>query len=205
MRRIGFVLVSLMIMLALGGALTLHAAGDEAAAQEPGIMLVVYFNGPPTTYALTIPYGQGDVAEEIGDMLYVNGHVVVNDLSKAGWGLYHRKEIYPRYEADMDVEIPWLMSELALEPVAAADLPHSQHIAKVKSINPALTKPVMVTRKWMGQTYDIACLASESIVALYQAGKVQVGDYVIVSFIDEIPETEEISIPVVVDKVYRSW
>ena len=57
----------------------------------------------------------------------------------------------------------------------------------------------------MGTVYDIPCLVSQSVVNLYIAGQVKVGDYVIVSFIDEHPYTQERSIAIVVDKVYKSW
>lgn len=34
---------------------------------------------------------------------------------------------------------------------------------------------------------------------------IEIGDYVLVSFIEEIPNTEERRIAIVTDKVYKSW
>ncbi|GAG92723.1 unnamed protein product [marine sediment metagenome] len=171
------------------------------------IMAVVYLI-PDETYVYSFSYTPGMVLREYENKLYVNGRSFINDLSEASWGFYKYKPITAIYEADEYgelIEIPQTISELGLEPIDAGDLPHSQHIAKIKSICLACAKPVTVTRKWLGVLYDIDCLVSQSIVELYQMGKVDIGDYVIVSFIDETPNSQEINIPVAVDKVYISW
>lgn len=87
----------------------------------------------------------------------------------------------------------------------AGDLPKSQHIGILKAVNPALAKPATVTRRYLGLNYDIQCLVSQSAVDMWQTGDLQVGDYVIVSFITETPGTEERDIAILVDKVYPSW
>ena len=83
--------------------------------------------------------------------------------------------------------------------------PHSQHIGKVISIDVTKAKPMKIARKWQGVVYNVDCLVSLNIAALYQAGKIAVNDYVIVSFIDEIPDTQEIELAIVTDKVFKSW
>lgn len=83
--------------------------------------------------------------------------------------------------------------------------PHSQHIGKVVSIDVTKARPVKVARKWRGTTFNADCLVTQNIVTLYQAGKIQIDDYVIVSFIDEIPDTQEVNLAIVVDKVFKSW
>ena len=49
------------------------------------------------------------------------------------------------------------------------------------------------------------CLATQNVVNLWQGGQIAIGDWVIVSFIDEIPNTVERHIAIVTDKVYESW
>ena len=101
--------------------------------------------------------------------------------------------------------LPTYISELGLEAVTANDLPKSQHIGKLTAVDAALAKPATVTRKWMGQTYNVQCLVSQSVVDMWIAGTLEVGDFVVVSFIEEIPDTTEIHVAVVTDKVYESW
>ena len=83
--------------------------------------------------------------------------------------------------------------------------PRSQHIGKVISIDVTKAKPIKVARKWLGVTYNVDCLVSQNVVTIYQAGKLAVNDFVIVSFIDEIPDTTEMDLAIVVDKVFKSW
>lgn len=97
------------------------------------------------------------------------------------------------------------ITDLGLAPPTADDLPHSQHIGKLVNVNPALAKPATVTRKWHGMTFDIQCLVSQTVVDLWIADTLNIGDFVIVSFIDEIPDTEEVNLAIVVDKVFDSW
>lgn len=82
---------------------------------------------------------------------------------------------------------------------------YSQHIGKVLSIDVTKAKPVKVLRKWSGYEYQIDCLVGQNIVTIYQAGKLVVNDYVIVSFIDEMPDSSEFNLAIVVDKVFKSW
>ena len=97
------------------------------------------------------------------------------------------------------------VADLGLVPPTADDLPHSQHIGKLVSVNPSLARPATVTRKWHGMTFDIQCLVSQTVVDMWIADTLNIGDYVVVSFIDEVPDSEEVNLAIVVDKVYDSW
>ena len=97
------------------------------------------------------------------------------------------------------------VADLGLQQPTADDLPHSQHIGKLVAVNPALARPATVTRKWHGMIFDIQCLVSQTVVDMWIADTLNVGDYVIVSFIDEHPDNEEKNLAIVVDKVYDSW
>jgi hypothetical protein len=120
------------------------------------------------------------------------------------YGYYQFKSIEPEYDEEGNSLLIY-MDDLDLQPPAADDLPHSQHIGKLTAVNTALARPATVTRKWHGMTFDVQCLVSQSVVNMWIADTLNVGDYVIVSFIEEIPDTEEVNIAIVVDKVYESW
>ena len=137
-------------------------------------------------------------------VLYRDGKAIINDLSKVNIGFYKYKHIVEKLD-DEGNSIPWYINELNLEQITADDLPISEHIAKLVSVNPNLIKPATVTRRFMGVNYDVNCLVTQSVAELYQAGQIQIGDYVLVSFIEEIPNTEERNITIITDKVYESW
>ena len=97
------------------------------------------------------------------------------------------------------------VTDLGLQPPTSEDLPRSQHIGKLVDVDNTKAKPATVTRKWHGLTFNITCLVSQSVVDMWVADTLNVGDFVIVSFIDEIPDTDEVNLAIVVDKVYKSW
>lgn len=84
-------------------------------------------------------------------------------------------------------------------------LPTSEHIGKLMAVNTALAKPATVRRRRYGVNYDFQCLVTESIKNMWLAGDLSVGDYIVVSFIEEIPETEEKLVPIITGKVFKSW
>lgn len=149
------------------------------------------------------------VKEENNKLLFENGKVIVNDLIKIGY------EIYPDQKVEIPTEwneetreyedVPTLVDELNLTPMSAEYLPVSEHIGKLISVNPSLAKPAVVRRKFWGQTYDVNCLATQAVKDAFQAGDIQVSDFVLVSFIEEIPDTEERRIAIITDKVFESW
>ena len=80
----------------------------------------------------------------------------------------------------------------------------SGHPAVLISITPASARPARVKRICNGIDYFYDCLASQSVVNDYQAGKIIVGDYLWVEFIDD---TEEIGggEQIVIAKVAKTW
>jgi len=144
-------------------------------------------------------------------------HSVTEDLNKVAYKLYPKQSFAVLYE-DVQIgtteegepiyekRIAWqTIDSLRLRDFTPDELPHSQHIAVLKAVNIGQAKPVIVTRRFMGVNYDIQCLVSQNIVSLWQASKIAIGDYMIVSFITEQPGSAEYTIPIVVDKVYKSW
>ena len=87
------------------------------------------------------------------------------------------------------------------------DLPVSEHIGKLIAVNPSLAKPATIRRRFMGKDYDINCLVTQNIVNMWTSNPKQlnIDDFVLVSFIEEIPNTTERQVAIVTDKVYQSW
>jgi len=115
---------------------------------------------------------------------------------------------YQRIVIDEDENfnpIPIYIDDLDLQPITGEDLPHSQHIGKLVAVDASKAKPATVTRKWHGMTFNISCLVSQAVVDMWMADTLNVGDFVIVSFIDEHPNETERNLAIVVDKVYDSW
>lgn len=141
---------------------------------------------------------------EQGNKLYLNGRVIINDLSKAGYAIYP-DQIIEILKDEENNDPPIFLNEINLIPMSADTLPISEHIGKLISVNPAQAKPAVVRRRFWGENYDVNCLVTQSVAELYQAGNIQIGDYVLVSFIEEIPNTEEREIAIVTDKIFKSW
>lgn len=66
--------------------------------------------------------------------------------------------------------------------------------------DPAAVKPLHVERDIEGQTRDYWCYVTEDVRDLYAAGRLSVGDVVIVIFVDH-----DLDKPLATQKVYRSW
>jgi len=86
-------------------------------------------------------------------------------------------------------------------------LPSSDHPAKLIAVNPALAKPATVRRWHGGDSYEVNCLVSQNIVNMWTANPKQlnINDWVLVSFLDELTETGEKQIAIVKDKIFKSW
>lgn len=174
--------------------------------QEDTLMVVLWLSADEE-YLMQIR-GPGTFTVEANKM-YLDDIVIVNNLQKVGYGVYPWQLIEPKYEWDeetqMIIEVPQYMYEIDLQPIGVDDLPHSQHIAKLVGVNGGAVRPAVVARKYLGEVYTINCLVSQSALDMYSSGDLRVGDYVIVSFIDEIPNTTELNVAIVVDKVWESW
>lgn len=206
-----WILIALAILLPALLSLATPASAQESqdatiVLQDNSLMLVLYLKADDQ-YLLSV---RGPASFTIeGNKMYLEGKVIVNDLTKVVYSVYPWQLIEPKLEwdeeMDMMVEVPQYMNELNLQPITATDLPKSQHIARLVGVDSSAIKPAIVARKYLGEVYTVNCLVSQSALDMYQAGELQTGDYVIVTFIDEIPNTTEINICIVVDKVWESW
>jgi len=87
----------------------------------------------------------------------------------------------------------------------SSGLPTSIHPAKLMAVNVGNAKPAIVRRWYLGQPYDVSCLVTQGVKDDYQANKIEIGDWMLVKFFDENPETHERDVAIVTDKVFKSW
>lgn len=124
-----------------------------------------------------------------------------------GVGIATAVDLYGYEDIQVLEEVYLPLSTWAQETIwrVGENLPHSQHIGRLINVNVSLAKPLTVRRWYLGNTYDEQCLAAQSVVAMWIDDTLNINDWVIVSYIDEIPDTEELNLSIVVDKVYNSW
>ena len=178
-------------------------------------MIVLYLK-ENNQFLQAIP-GFPEVREENNKLLFANDRVIINDLTKAGWGYYKDKYIERQYDEE-GIELPIYMDDLDLEPMDADDLPKSMHVAALTAVNMVNGSPRgTVVRKYLGENYTIEnCRVSQTAYDNYQAGKIKVYDtsygvndpenkdsFVLVYLISENPYDEEIEIPLIVGKVVK--
>ena len=84
--------------------------------------------------------------------------------------------------------------------VRDADAPAASHWAQIDSFNVAAKRPLSVTRNWKGHAISLDCYVTQDIADAFRDGKLSVGDYVIVEFMDGNTD-----LPVAVQKVFKSW
>jgi len=86
----------------------------------------------------------------------------------------------------------------------------STHPARIDAINPGAIKPATVTRifltedgfttLWNGKEWQYDCYVSQSVVDEWQAGKIAVGDFVLIEFLEG-----DVTKPLLTLRIYRSW
>lgn len=76
--------------------------------------------------------------------------------------------------------------------------PRSTHVSILQAVNPTKARPAKVKRTWQGIDYFYDCLVIQTVKDEYVAGKIKIGDYVLVHF-DEMGEQ------IVTAKVFKSW
>ena len=165
-------------------------------------MLIVYSKA--NEQVLGWSYKEAEITENsiISDDLVMRGV----DFTKVGYDFYKDKEIIRQYDEEGN-ELPIYLDDLDLEPMDAEGLPDSEHPAKLIAVNPALAKPATVRRWHGGIAYDVNCLVSQNIVDMWLANpkELNIGDWVLVSFLDELTATDEKHIAIVTDKIFESW
>ena len=106
-------------------------------------------------------------------------------------------------QGDPEVGTVTFTDEPEPEPVTL-EPPRSGHPAQLVAVGATKARPARVKRIWGGKKYFYNCLATETVVAEYQAGKIVIGDYLWVEFLnpsEEIGGGEQI----VIGKVRKTW
>ena len=159
-----------------------------------------------------------DFKEEAGTLSLWKGNRT-EDLSLVEYKLYPKQELTLLYEdvqVDIDGEgnpiyekrIAWqTIDSLNLVDFTVADLPISEHIGKLIAVNPSQAKPATVRRRFLGKNYDVNYLVTQNIVNMWASNPKQlnIDDFVLVSFIEEMPNETERNIAIVTAKIYKSW
>ena len=61
-------------------------------------------------------------------------------------------------------------------------------------------KPASVTRTYREHDYTIDCYITQDVRNDYIAGKIVIGDFVLVAFADD-----DLAFPIIISKVYKTW
>ena len=99
----------------------------------------------------------------------------------------------------------YYLYELDLQEVTWVDLPNEQHVAKLIDVTPSAERPVTARRKYMGKDYDVPCYVEQDLVNLWLAEELEVGDWVHIAFIHDMPSTDGLPVAVATGKIYKSW
>jgi len=171
-------------------------------------MIILYLKDSPDINTCTFLQAIPDVMvlEESGSQAFIEGQPepVINDLTKAGWFAVPEQYIEPEGDLDGDI-IPREVCELNLVHFTPDNLPHSQFVGKLIAVNLSAIKPATVRRVFYGETYDVNCLVGENAAQLWISGKLLVDDFVIVSYITEVPFGTKVNLPILVDKINKTW
>jgi len=101
---------------------------------------------------------------------------------------------YEKYDAIEDWMLP--MEPPVIEP----KLRMSLHEAQILSINTAMTKPLTARLHQEGDVFDVPCYVTQDLMDAHQAGKLAVGDWVLVYFIDK-----RVSKAIAQQKIFKTW
>lgn len=201
------VAVVMLLMILLSSTSLAAPSQNSYSTQDSYSMLVLYLTDGEW-YVQSIRGSHN--YEEIGNKLYMDGNtVVINNLNKAGAKIYPDQNVEVPVEWDEEtqtlIEIPVTLSDLNLVEFAPDNLPRSQHIGRLIDVDMTRAKPALVRRWYLGETYDSWCLVSQGVVDMWIADTLNVNDWVIVSYIEEIPDAQEYNVTIVTGKVYVSW
>lgn len=93
----------------------------------------------------------------------------------------------------------WDGSKFIPAPTVVPEPPHSTHVSILVGVDAAKARPAKIKRVWNSRDYYYDCFATQTVKDEFVAGKISVGDYVLVHFDDILGEQ------VVTAKVFKSW
>ena len=83
-------------------------------------------------------------------------------------------------------------------PPPSPEPPKSTHYARVTGFTPTAVRPLSVVRTWNGQDFPYDCFVTQDLVDAYIAGKLVIGDWVLIHF-DDCGEQ------IAMMKIYTTW
>ncbi|MBI2849766.1 MAG: hypothetical protein HYX80_01830 [Chloroflexi bacterium] len=72
--------------------------------------------------------------------------------------------------------------------------------AILQAVNVGAVKPATVRRNWQGTDYTLDCYITQHVRDEWVAGRIAIGDYVLVEYLDQDPDRAG-----VVAKIVKTW
>lgn len=178
-------------------AMALDTTDDEFSTRDDYTILVLYLRDGQ--YFLDAISGDHDFKVQAGK-LYMDGEVIVENADEIGW------EIYP----DQPIIFPsdWEGGNITIAelPIGSFpyNLPQDAHCARLDKIYPGRLPKGKVSMYWNHQWFSgIRCAISLQAFEDYEAGKLQIGDFVVTDYAYIWGRQKE---PIIIDKVFiNEW
>lgn len=188
----------------LWDSMTVYGAeSSNTTVVEGNIMAVFYTKAEERVVFWCINSRIIDRGDGYWNIYDSQGRKTIEGMNQAlvGYGLYSY-EILPDPHTNT-----YYLYELDLQDVTWQDLPYEQHVGKLIDVNPGEDKPVIIRRWYMGKTYDVPCIVEQDIVDMWTADpkELNIGEWVHVSFVIELPFTQEIHIAIVTGKIWNPY
>jgi len=226
-RILGIVIVTALLLGAIGcasvsqwdvgkylGSIEVMAVEYANATQVSGNIMAVFYTRADERIVLWCADAQiidnGDGTWDVVSNIGYSATGVSQDM--VAYGLYQYQDL------SIDMMAPPYLDDLGLVPITWQDLPRSMHVAALKSVAMVAGSPrAEVYRLYMGQAYVIpGCRVTQTAYDNYLAGTIHLYNpsyswqapenancFVLVYFISETPYSNEVMIPVIVDKVIK--
>lgn len=128
---------------------------------------------------------------------------VIDDTADSAIRMVIMSPTAEEHQALVSVALDWRSAtdaevELLASLPPPGEPPRSTHISILTDIDPSKARPAEIKREWEGDDYYYRCFVTQTVRDEYIAGKIEIGDYVLVHF-DDVGEQ------VVTAKIFKSW
>lgn len=121
----------------------------------------------------------------------------ITENEALGYRMLH-DDFDPSWTSDEEPYGTMTFTDAPEAPPAPTEPSYSTHISILVAVDPVKARPAKIKRVWEGRDYFYDCFATQTVKDEYVAGKILIGDYVLVHFDD----TDE---QIVTAKVFKSW
>jgi len=94
----------------------------------------------------------------------------------------------------------WDGAKFITSPPSPPQMPTSDHYAIIISYTPNIEKPLKVKRIFSGYEFIFDCYISQNIKDEFLAGHINIGDIILVTFVDE-----DVNKALAVSKILKTW